>query len=283
MRYLILCLLSFGLILFSCRKEDIASPSFINIPEFSTTVKINQGSDHQPFPYLNIFIDENSVGVVQAPSTLATIKKGAVNLDIFPVIRQFAREGTTTYSVMKPFSLSTTLKENETDTIRPVFEYHDNAEFPWLEDFNDNFASLQLKTGTIDTFYIENDPDISLDGSNYMHIPMGAGESYFEIESADLFNLPVDGRDVYMEIDYRCNVAFTIGVYATSSTEVIALPSVSPYDTEGEWRKAYIYLSDETRNRTLDTRFRVFVRAVNAEVADPHIYFENIKLVYRKG
>ncbi len=273
------------LLLFSaaCRKKDIGTPAYIYIPEFTVTTNQAQGTNFVPMPYVNVFINDNSVGVYALPANFPILQEGPVKVEVFPMIKRFAREGVQHYSVMQPFQSQLDLKALETDTLIPEFSYYDNAEFPWLEDFNDNASSLYIKSGTIDTFYLENDPSISRDQTPYMHINMGDGESFFEIESQDLFDLPMDGRDVYLEMDYRSTVPFTIGLYATSSTGVIAVPSVSPFKTDTAWTKAFIFLSDETINRSSDTRFRVYFRAVNASEDDPHIYLDNIKLVYRKG
>lgn len=273
------------LILFgsACRKKDVGTPSYIYIPEFKVNTTQAQGTDFVPMPYVNVFINDNSVGVYALPANFPVLQEGPVKVEVFPMIKRFAREGVLHYSAMQPYSTQLDLQAMKTDTLIPEFSYYANAEFPWLEDFNDNSSSLYIKSGTIDTFYIENDAEISRDKTPYMHIDMGDGESWFEIESQDLFDLPKDGREIYLEIDYRSTVPFAIGLYASSSTGVIAVPSVSPFPTGTSWNKAFIYLSDETINRSSDTRFRVYFRAVNATVDDPHIYLDNIKLVYRKG
>ncbi|TNE79326.1 MAG: hypothetical protein EP332_11510 [Bacteroidetes bacterium] len=267
----------------SCRKTDIGNPAYIYIPELKVTTTQAQGSNFIPLPYVNVFINDNSVGVYALPAKFPVLQEGNVKLEVYPMIKRFARDGIVHYAVMQPYGTQIDLKAMETDTLVPEFSYFDNAEFPWLEDFNDNASSLYVKSGTIDTFYIENDLSISRDGTPYMHIDMGTGDSWFEIESQDLFDLPRDGRDIYMELDYRSNAVFAIGLYATSNSGVIAVPSVSPFPTDTAWTKAFIYLSDETINTSSDTRFRVYFRAVNATVDNPHIYLDNIKLVYRKG
>lgn len=271
------------LLINSCRKSDIGTPAYIYIPEYKVNTTQAQGTDLVPMPYVNVFINDNSVGVYALPAKFPILQEGNVKVEVYPMIKRFARDGVLHYSVMQPYLTQLELIAAEVDTLIPEFSYYDNSEFPWLEDFNDNVSSLYIKSGTVDTFYIENNPQISRDQTPYMHVDLGPGDTWFEIESQDLYDLPKDGREVYMEIDYRSTIPFTIGLYATSSSGVIAVPSVSPFQTDTVWSKAFIYLSDETINRSSDTRFRVYFRAVNATVADPHLYLDNIKLVYRKG
>ncbi len=283
MKYTPLLLLLSLLIIHSCRKRDIEDPSYMHITAIGQANKPGQGTNHHDIQYVYTLIADNSIGTYLTPATVPVLYEGNFTVEARPMIKWFAREGLHPYTMMKNYTQLLNLAPLTTDTLRPVFEYQDNVEFTWLEDFNDNSASMQLRSGTFDSFYVMNDAKHSLDGTPYMLIDMGNGEQFFEIESQDLFDLPVDGREVILEIDYKTNVAFTIGLYATTSTQVTTLPSVTPYSTDGNWRKGYVYLTDEVFNQGSSTRFRIFFRSVNKEVTDPRIYIDNLKLLYRKG
>ena len=266
----------------SCRKRDIVDPSYMHITPVEQVSKPGQGTNSHNIEFVYALINDNSIGTYQVPATVPVLYEGPYKVEARPMIKWFAREGLHPYSMMSNYEQIIDFTKLDIDTLKPVFQYLDQVEFAWLEDFNDNDASMSVRFGTIDTFYVENDPKLSFDGTPYMYIPMGAGETFFEIESKDLFELAVDGREVILEIDFNTNVPFTIGLYATSSSQVITLPSVSPYSTDGVWQKGYIYLTDEVFNQGTDTRFRIFFRSANASVADPKIYIDNLKLLYRK-
>lgn len=283
MKYTLLLTLVSVLIISSCRKRDIEDPSYMHITAIEQANKPGQGTNRHDIQYVYTLIADNSIGTYLAPTTVPVLYDGNVTVEARPMIKWFARDGLHPYSMMKNYSQMLAFAPLSVDTLRPVFEYQDNVEFSWLEDFNDNSASLQLRSGTFDSFYVMNEANHSLDGTPYLLISMGNGEQFFEIESQDLFDLPVDGREVILEIDYKTNVAFTIGLYATTSSQVITLPSVSPYSTEKVWRKGYVYLTDEVFNQGSSTRFRIFFRSVNKEVVNPEIFIDNIKLLYRKG
>ncbi len=267
----------------SCRKQYLVTPAYIHIPRIELNVSTGQGTEVHGVDRVNVYVNDNSVGIYQVPVTFPITYSGETKIDIRPMIKQFARTGILIYTPWDVYSTQVNLEPTRVDTIVPEFNYVSNIAIPFLEDFNANSASLNIKSGTVDTFYIQNDPEYTRDGTPYMLIDMGQGETFFTIESQDLFELPSDGRDVYLELDYRCNAPFTIGLYASDPTQVIALPTVTPVPTDGEWRKAYVYLTDETRNRSIDTRFRLFLRAVNGEDITPKIYLDNFKLVYREG
>jgi hypothetical protein len=267
----------------SCRKRDIPVPAYVHIPSMELAAKPGEGTSESALEFVTVFMNDNPLGTFPVPCTFPVLASGPVRLDFRPRIKQMARDGMQYYTLLEAYSEVVDLAEKQVDTVRPAFEYVSNREFVWLEDFNNNTASLTLKLGTMDTFYVENKPEISLDGTPYLRIPMESGESYFELESADIFNLPMDGRDVYLEIHYKTNITFTVGLYASNSQQVVAIPSASPYSTGLEWRKGYIYLRDDVVGNNPDTRFRIFFRAFNTEAGVPEIYIDNIKLLYRKS
>lgn len=268
----------------SCRKRDVADPSYIHLMPVEQNSKPGQGTNLHAIDFVNVLVDDNSIGTYEDDRTFPVLKTGNVTVEARPMVKWLAREGYHAYSMMKSYYQQLNLELLSTDTIRPVFEYEDNVEFAWLEDFNDNSGSLQIRSGTFDSFYVQDKPEHTLDGTPYMYINMGTGETFFEIESQDLFELAQDGREVYLEIDYKCNIAFTVGVFATSPSMIEAIPSVTPFPTDGQWKKGYIYLSDEVYNKGPNVRFRIFIRSLNAnQGVIPEIYIDNLKLLYRKG
>ncbi len=269
-------------ILLACRKRDIVDPSYMHITPIEQNSKPGQGTNSHNIEFVYTLINDNSIGTYQVPATVPVLYEGAYSVEARPMIKWFAREGLHPYSMMKNYVQTINFTKLGVDTLKPVFEYQDKIQFEWLEDFNDNDASMSVRFGTIDTFYVQNELDHTFDGTPYMYIPMGTGESFFEIESKDLFEIPDDGREVILEINYKTNVPFTIGLYATSTSQVIALPSVTPFAVTS-WQKGYVYLTDEVFNQGKDTRFRVFFRSANASVANPEIYIDNLKLLYRNG
>ncbi len=284
MRFSAFVLLSFLLVFgLSCRKRDIAMPSYIHIPSISMVTMPDEGMPSHNIEFVNVFINDNSVGIYQVPCTFPVLNEGKWKVEVRPMIKYLAREGYYLYNIMDAYSDTVNLAIGTTDTIQPVFRFIANREFAWLEDFNDYNASMDLKLGSFDTFFIYDDTAGGIDKTPYLAIPMGNGESFFEIETKDLFTLPTDQRDVVLELNYKSNVDFTIGLYETSVSQVIARPTVSPYSSGLEWRKGYIQLRDELINPPVNSRWRVYIRCVNQGVTDPVIYLDNLKLVYRKG
>ena len=88
--------------------------------------------------------------------------------------------------------------------------------------------------------------------------------------------LPTGGEPIYLELDYKCNQSFVVGVIGGGSDEREAL-TINPSD---DWNKIYIQLTNVvSRQPTYATQgYQVFIRATK-EVNSPKIYLDNIKLI----
>lgn len=280
---LVLMLIAPVVLLLSCRKRDIATPAYIKIDRINFYTNGEEGAPSHGIEMVNVFINDNSVGIYQLPCEFPVLQTGTQKIDVRPMIKEMAREGFKLFSLTDVYDTVVTIEAQQTIQLFPEFRYVNNRELVWIEDFNDLVSSLNIRLGTLDTMIIENLPSISLDGTPYIKLDLGVGETFFEIETQDLFALPGDGRDVYLEMDYRSNMQFTLGVIANSPSEVVFIPSVTPFSTNDGWRKAYIQLRDELRNQRPNTRFKIYLRGINNQVDRPLLYFDNFKLIYRAG
>lgn len=279
-----LLLLFFGLVFNSCKK-DIDIPSYIHVTSLEFTTKNGQGTPLQNINHFGIYINDNLEGIFEAPVTFPVLQTGTNKIEIRPFIKRLAREGFVIYTMATGHFQTIELKSGEVDTIKPTFQYESNTKFAWLEDFNDNAKSIKIVSGTMDTILLTNSKGTGVDTSLYAYMTLGnVQNSFFEVETEDAFTLPLDGRDVYLEFHYKCNIPFSVGLIELAPSGIgTALPSVSPYETNGTWQKGYIYLNDELVAAAAGTKYKVFFTALNGEESIvPEIYIDNLKLMYRE-
>jgi hypothetical protein len=281
--FLIILLIAPIVFTLGCRKRDIATPAYIKIDRINFYTTGEEGAPSHGIEMVNVFINDNSVGIYQLPCEFPVLQTGVQKIDVRPMIKEMAREGFKLFNLTDVYDTVVTIEAQQTIQLYPEFRYVNNRELVWIEDFDDLVSSFNIRLGTLDTMIIENEPSISLDGSPYIKLDLGVGETFFEIETQDLFELPGDGRDVYLEMDYRANMQFTLGVISSSPSEVVFIPSVTPFSSNDVWRKAYIQLRDEIRNQRPDTKFKIYLRGINNQVERPLLYFDNFKLIYRAG
>lgn len=284
MRFSILIVLFVvGLFVQSCKK-DIEVPAYLHIRSVDFKSKAGQGNSLQNITHVGIYIDDNLEGIYPVPSTFPILKKGFRKIAMRAFIKRLSRDGYINHTMFTGDTAMIDLKEGEVDTLSPVFQYQPNTKFAWLDDFNNNTRSLKVDSlqSSIDTIYVTKGKGV--DTSFYAFIDMGPDpDPFFSVESEDKFILPIDGRDVFLEFHYKCNIPFTVGLLEFSSQQEISLPSVTPYETGGEWRKGYVYLNDELARAPSGATYKVTFRAANGDKnIRGELYLDNLKLMYRE-
>jgi hypothetical protein len=116
---------------------------------------------------------------------------------------------------------------------------------------------------------------------------LGQGFQKFENSTIANFDLPRKGQEIYLEVNFKCNTEFVIGVYPINASIVTGAPIVnlfSTVDEEGilQWKKAYISLKEDVNNpEYTGADFRVFFNVqTNTASGTPLVFFDNIKLVH---
>ncbi len=112
-------------------------------------------------------------------------------------------------------------------------------------------------------------------------INLTAEQNLFEMISTDLFDLPQTGNnDIYIEISYKNNIAFTAGLYyVTAGLDAGELPIELFYNSNMEWNTVYLHVNDAVREAPRNALFRMYVRA-NSGSESGVIYLDNIRLVH---
>ena len=106
------------------------------------------------------------------------------------------------------------------------------------------------------------------------------GSSAFEIATDELLNLPQAGAPVFLELDYKCNTEFLVGMYVNFPPDVLQkdLLWVNPKD---DWNKIYINLTSTISEGIGAESFKVFIGMKRDFSLDKNeVYFDNLKVVY---
>lgn len=110
----------------------------------------------------------------------------------------------------------------------------------------------------------------------------------FEVLSSDFIRLPQRGtNDVYFEVTYRNNVAFTAGLYYVSPNglETGEVPAGLFFNSGLEWNTVYIHVNDGVRSLPDGMLFKPYIRADsrNTETGQPAsgvLYLDNLRIVH---
>ena len=103
-----------------------------------------------------------------------------------------------------------------------------------------------------------------------------------EVATVDAYTLPGGGSNVYVELNYRCNQPFVVGVIAETSSGIEQTGTVQ-VNAKEEWNKIYINLVTEVSSYIFDAEFKVFIYTQHSESlgsTSGYVFLDNMKLIY---
>lgn len=280
----------------SCNKfkGDQEIPAYLCINSFELLPNEDynrEGATTQNITDAWVYIDGNYQGCYEMPATIPVLEKGIHKLTLYPGIKLNGISGTRTFNPFyKPFEIENyEFTEGKFDTVSPTTHYYTKDESPnmvfRIEDFDNNHGIFFNPTNDSDTSIIRTTIDDTLAWhsvhSNYSGvIHIGDSLNYCCVATDTLLGLPHNGGYTFLELDYRCDVEFEVGMYANISSTInrIDLVYVKPSDA---WKKIYINLSPTLNENSSARYFKVFLAAAVADTLSADLYFDNIKIVYR--
>lgn len=231
-----------------------------------------------------VFVDDQIIGVFEVPFKIPILKSGSVNIKIYPTVKNNGISATKKiYPFLEVYEINTELVQNQTLTLNPTTRYYSNTNF-WVEDFEDAGVKIQDDPNTVAHLETGNDPLILEYGNNYGHVSLTSPESFWIAKTNEQLNLPKNGKDVYLEIDYYNTNSVTTGLMAAAATGNVGNTNVqlNKQDPSSiKWKKIYIELTEITSHSQSAQYFEVTFEALfDAIGSQGDIYIDNIKVVH---
>ena len=262
---------------------DEPVPSYIHIPSFSLKTGTGQGSATHKITDAWLYVDDDLKGIFEIPVTIPVLSSGAPEISISAGILDNGISDTRAiYPMYAAFkvnvdSVSVFLDPGKADTVKPVVFYRDSMTFYLIADFESSTHFITLEGDTAIT--TGGDSTHVLEG-NYGLLQLNASAPEFEGISTDTFALPSGGIPVYIELDYKTNNAFTIGLHAIDGP-VVAVREKVIVNPKEDWNKIYINLTQDIFE--LDAPFyQLYIKAEKSDnLSLASIYLDNLKLISR--
>lgn len=278
---LIRCIVFIGLssaILPSCELINPAEelPAYLQIDEVTFTASAGQGSSSHKITDVWIDADNATQGVYEIPRTFPLLNTGPTYLLISAGIMD---NGISSTRVIYPFyfpdTLTMNLDEKKIYELTPHFNYRTATKFSFIEDFEAGnlFTLISGDTGLVRT----NEGTEVFEGNYSGEIYLDADHPIYEGRTATSFSIE-KGSAVYLEMNYKCDQEFEVGLYGTGNLGNIILYkwNINPKDT---WNKIYLNMREEVIDLNSDL-LQVQIRAVfDNKNTSSHIYLDNIKLL----
>lgn len=232
----------------SCIKNN-PDPSWLYVEEWmlQDNISCEEGELTHKISDAWVFIDGKLIGVFEVPFKIPLLLEGEVEITLYPTVLNNGISATKkVYPFLEPYELTATLVKNETLSLSPSTRYYSQTQFTIL-DFEDALTGFEDSPNSLANLIQSSDPAIiqSFNGNSFGRVSLTEAMNTW-ISATDLgLDLPRNGAEVYLEIDYHNTVAVTTGVLGINASETAQNPNIrlnAQEPGEVEWKKIYIEL-----------------------------------------
>ncbi len=272
----------------ACTKTSIDDiPSYIKVDSISINVTAIQGTASHKISDTWVYADNELIGAFEMPAKFPILKSGTSELYIFAGIKlNGINETRVPYPFYDRISRTVTLeREKITDLGHMKFAYAAATKFAWQEAFEYTNLSLDSTARSEVNFKRtlltdELKAAFPYESNKYAaKVVIPADTLVFECSSHDSFKLPTDGTSVFLELNYKSNNPFTVGLFVNGS--VTSQRPVLVVNPSSSWNKIYINFTPTLSVNQDATSFKVYFNATKStDEANAEIIFDNIKLLH---
>lgn len=283
MHRLILFLL-FSSLLTACIKENNPpTPSYIFIPEVGLAPGV-PGTERAKIDDIWLTVNGQLEGINTPPMLNPVQLLGEQPVQIQGgILRNGLRNARIIYPFYEPYAPTVDLEATEIDTLYPLFNYRPEAFVRVVEDFENVGIVFGEDRDGDDTTDLLRTTDVIYEGTASGEIVLDANHPLFDgATSIRYSDLQTGGstRPVYLELHYRSDVVFTVGViarYSGGTEEARYILNVNPRST---WNKIHVDLSGVTFQLGAP-EYSILLQARHDFARDTsRVYLDNIQLLH---
>lgn len=251
--------------------EDI--PSYVNIDYVSFSVSANEGSASAAITDAWIYLDGELLGAYEIPCKVPVLAEGAHTLLVLPGVKQ---NGMSTLRAIYPFykgwESTVVLTRGRITTVEPAFTYFAGTNFVWNCEF---YAQATNFNAWNHPGYAEEAGAEAFEIRS-AKVELSNAAPYFLGTSSDSFLLD-PANELYLECNYKCDQAFTIGLRNCTTGDIIRWLEVAP---SANWNKIYVRLNDALIGLPSDNYYSVSFEMSKPETsATSTLRLDNLKLI----
>lgn len=263
-------------------------PGYVQVEDMAVTTSTEEGSNSDNISDCWIYVLDPDLGYVlqgiyEMPASFPVLGEGntpvrvqaGVRISGLSSVRQL-------YPFYRPFFDTINLTPNGNSKMEPVVDYFPGVVFDWMEDAEDPGLSME-PTESSDTTLLRITGSEAFEGNASLAFYTDTARPLFFGVTVDEYVLPKGGRPVFLEVDYKCNYEWIVGLLGNTPngvTDFIALTILPKED----WNKLYIQLTNQVSaaGNINATSFKIYFASLlnPAEQDDAYVYIDNVKLVY---
>lgn len=275
--FLILLLLLGALVtLDACKKMPNGGiPIYLQVDSPSVIVTATEGTPSQKVSDVWATTGATTLGAFEMPVKIPVLAEGDVPFLLSAGIKD---NGIANTRVIYPFYQPDTFtianaERGKTYIHHPVFRYKPNVAFALNADFEagNGFTGIsRVAKGTDSSAY---------DGDFGGVISLGVSDTFKAAFYTAGFTIPYTGREVYVEMNYKCDVPFTVGMSGITGTTQTNYPKIV-LGAKSYWNKIYINFNTEVGTANADKYSLYFQVAKPAGQSTATIHLDNLKVVH---
>ena len=252
-------------------------PAYIKIHDPKVITLAAQGSASENISNYWLFVNNQAEGVYNRTGNYPLIAEGTTKLAFLAGIKD---NGVSNLRVVYPFytadTITTTLNPNGTIDIYPTFRYISGTQFKVLEDFE--LGSVLISSNASNPLVRSSLPEDIFEGSFSAKIKLDSITPGIELLSIDPFTLPLLGFDIYIELNYKSDVPFVVGLQSMSTSQKFYQWTITP---KSEWNKIYLNAKSLV-NTTNNTSWKLLIySAPDTLTGTKYIYLDNVKVLHQ--
>jgi len=267
-------------------------PSWIHIDRFELVdnPNVDEGSLSHDITDAWVFVDEEMIGIFELPADIPILQTGDHRLLIGPGIKvstiSTLRDNYVFYGAHEQvFHFA----EGERTTLVPQVQYRDEGstyKYMIVEDFEDVFSEMEAVEASEVQIERTTDPENVFEGTGSGLFSINDTVTSAGFRTSGLFDLPQNGKAVYMEFDYYTEYELTIGVHINNTgfqDETVDYLTLKKYTDGARWKKAYVALTSIiSAGANPESEYIYFLPQLSNEGAPEEgiVLIDNIKVLY---
>ena len=263
------------LVFASCQKEDTGGiPTYLKIDN----ITLDEGNTTSNITDAWVYINGQLQGVYELPAKFPVLEQGNTDIKVYAGIKN---NGIASDRVIYPFYSSDTTNKvltiNASTEIYPTVNIKENIDGQF-DDF-DNGYSFNSDTcfqvlsggpyGKYGSLSLSDSDSILITEINYQDFPL----------SFD--NVPQQGSPTYMELDYKNNTSFLVGMYINFPNSPTLEKGLLWINPKEDWNKIYIDLTQTVSEAIGAETFSIFIKMQRDSNLDENkLDFDNIRIIH---
>ena len=283
----------------SCSKDKFKAqtPSYLHIESIDLETESFQGSSSHKITDAWITMDGNFLGAFEVPCIVPILAEGEHEFRISSGIKANGISATRItypfYDVCDLFLKSNntyqlsdanyiTLIKDSSVVVNAITKYTENTNFLFIEDFEDAGAVLEMSEQSDTILTSTNIDSLVFEGYGSGEVHLDSVNDFFELISSEFTQISSIYNATMLELNYRCDHAFKLGVAVKSAdTGVIDRFESIQISPSSDWNKIYVHMTNQVNLGNSDDEFGVFIGSVkSSSVETASFYFDNIKWVH---